>query len=92
MFPTLEDGDLLIVNRTAYKDEEIQRFDIIVFESEFEENNEKEYVKRVIGLPGETVQIYEGKIYINAEELSEFYGYEDYIENIGNIGISYCTC
>lgn len=84
MYPTLNENDYLLVNRYIYKTEDPKRYDLIVFPDQNGLN--KEYVKRIIGLPGETVQIMDGKIYINANELTEFYGYEDYIEDVGDIG------
>jgi len=66
----LEDGDRIIINRMSYKNSDPERFDIIVFEK-----NGKEHsyygIRRVIGLPGETVCIREGQIYINDELLEE---------------------
>ena len=63
------------MDKLVYKRQEPQRFDIIIFEAPV--SNTGYFIKRVIGLPGETIQIdYEGKIYINGEELEESYGYE----------------
>ena len=62
---TLDDGD-------RFKDPE--RFDIIVFPFHYKENTY--YIKRIIGLPGETVQIADGLIYIDGEVLQESYGRE----------------
>ena len=74
MSPTLEDGDNLIVDKITYRFSDPKRFDIIVFP--FKENRTVYYLKRIIGLPGETVQIQDGKIYINGIELNEDYGAE----------------
>ena len=75
MEPMLEDGDNLIVDKISYRFHDPQRFDIIVFPFKQEENTY--YIKRVIGLPGETVQIgADGTIYINEEPLDESYGRE----------------
>lgn len=71
----LSDGDNLIVDKISYRFKEPERFDIIVFPYEYQENTF--YIKRVIGLPGETVQIAEnGDIFIDGRELLEFYGRE----------------
>jgi signal peptidase I, bacterial type len=59
----------------------LKRFDIIVFYP-YGRDSDEYYVKRIIGLPGETVQIIDGKIYINGEVLEENYGKEP-IENPG---------
>ena len=72
---TLSDGDNLIVDKLTYRFSDPKRFDIIVFPYQYEENTY--YIKRIIGLPGETVQIMEdGSIYINGEKLEESYGRE----------------
>lgn len=81
MSPTLEDGDNLLVDKLTYRFEEPKRFDIIVFPYRYEENTH--YIKRIIGLPGETVYINsEGTIYINGEVLDESYG-KEVIKNPG---------
>ncbi|HIY61295.1 MAG TPA: signal peptidase I [Candidatus Eisenbergiella pullistercoris] len=75
MEPTLHHGDQLIMDKLTYHFSEPERFDIIVFPFQYEDNTY--YVKRVIGLPGETVQIDpEGNIYINGALLEEDYGLE----------------
>lgn len=75
MEPTLSDGDHLIVDKLTYRLHEPERFDIIVFPFEHKENTF--YIKRIIGLPGETVQIDEkGNIYIDGKILEESYGRE----------------
>lgn len=75
MEPTLSHGDNLIVDKISYRFRDPERFDIIVFPFQYE--NKTYFIKRIIGLPGETVQIDEqGKIYINGEVLAEGYGRE----------------
>ena len=75
MQPTLSDGDNLIVDKLSYRFHDPERFDIIVFPFQFQDNTY--YIKRIIGLPGETVQIMDdGSIYINGEKLEENYGME----------------
>ncbi len=75
MVPTLHDQDNLIVDKLTYRFQDPKRFDIIVFPFEYAEN--VYYIKRIIGLPGERVQIdEEGRIYINGEVLEESYGAE----------------
>ena len=85
MEPTLYHGDNLIVDKMTYHFQDPQRFEIIVFPFQYEKN--KFYIKRIIGLPGETVQIdSQGNIYINGEILEESYGKE--VIRQGNIGIA----
>ena len=74
MIPALEDKDNLIADKLSYRFRDPTRFDIIVFPYYYEE--ETYYIKRIIGLPGETVQIQDGAIFINGEELEETYGKE----------------
>lgn len=72
---TLNNGDNLIVDKITYRFRDPERFDIIVFPFAYQEDTY--YIKRIIGLPGETVQIdQEGTIYIDGEALSESYGRE----------------
>ena len=71
---TLDHGDQLIVDKITYRFQKPLRYDIIVFPYKYEENTY--YIKRIIGLPGETVQIADGEIYINGEVLRETYGRE----------------
>ncbi|MDD6491129.1 MAG: signal peptidase I [Firmicutes bacterium] len=75
MEPMLSDGDNLIVDKISYRFQEPQRFDIIVFPFQYEENTF--YIKRIIALPGETIYIDEsGQIFIDGEVLKESYGKE----------------
>ena len=81
MEPTLSDGDNLIVDKISYRIHDPQRFDIIIFPYQYQENTY--YIKRIIGLPGETVYINDaGEIYINGKLLEENYGL-DTIQNPG---------
>ncbi|UII57393.1 signal peptidase I [Cytobacillus spongiae] len=69
MMPTLHDQDRMIVNKFSYTIGEPKRFDIIVFHAP--EN--KDYIKRVIGLPGDKVEYKNDKLYINGEAYEEPY-------------------
>lgn len=85
MQPTLHDGDHLFVDKITYRIKEPERFDVIVFPFHYQE--ETYYIKRIIGLPGETVQIDEnGVIYINGEVLKESFGKE--VINADKIGLA----
>lgn len=75
MEPKLSSEDNLIVDKITYRFHDPERYDIIVFPFRYEDNTF--YIKRIIGLPGETVQIdAEGNILINGEVLKEGYGRE----------------
>lgn len=72
MRPAIKNGDIILVNRMIYDASKPKRGDIIVFKPNGNENAHS-YIKRIIGLPGETVQIKDGKIYINGKKLREEY-------------------
>lgn len=74
METTLSDGDQLIVDKISYRFRAPNRYDIVVFPYQYEENTY--YIKRIIGLPGETVQIVDGYVYIDGQQLDEHYGNE----------------
>ena len=81
METTLSDGDNLLVDKITYRFSDPKRFDIIVFP--FQYDTDTYYIKRIIGMPGETVQIdYDGNIYINGSLMEESYGRE-VIQNPG---------
>lgn len=82
MEDTLHDKDQLYVEKISYRFNALDRFDVIVFYPYGREDKEDYYVKRIIGLPGETVQIIGSDIYIDGELLEENYGKEP-IENPG---------
>jgi signal peptidase I len=69
MMPTYEDGDKVIVNKISKQISGIERFDVIVFEAPIG----KDYIKRVIGLPGDHVAYENDTLYINDEALEEPY-------------------
>ena len=66
MYPTLLDGDLMILNEIGYRINGVKRFDIVVINS----NGEK-IIKRVIGLPGEKIEYKDNKLYVNDELVEE---------------------
>ena len=83
MQPTLSDGDNLIVDKLSYRFHDPERFDIIVFPFQFQDNTY--YIKRIIGLPGETVEIRDGHIYIDgSSEPLEDVETKEYM--VGNYG------
>ena len=71
MEPNFHDGQYLIVSKVDYWLRSPERGDVIVFVAPT--NNERDYIKRVIGLPGETIEIRAGKIFVNGQPLQENY-------------------
>jgi signal peptidase I len=74
MDPTLKINDRVLVNKLSYDLHDVNRGDIVVFESPPNETSEeKDLIKRVIGLPGETVEAHDGRIFIDGQALDEPY-------------------
>ncbi|QHA91772.1 signal peptidase I [Bacillus sp. N1-1] len=82
MMPTLQDRDRMIVNKISYNIGDAERFDIIVFEAP----EGKDYIKRVIGLPGDKVEYKGDMLYVNGKAMKEPY-LESYKEDLleGNL-------
>ena len=75
MYDTLDKGDRVLVNKLSYRLHEIHRGDIIVFERPegVPDNGIKDLIKRVIGLPGETIESRDGRVYVDGKRLDEDY-------------------
>jgi len=71
MVPTLISGEYVVVNRLSYRLGNPHRGDIIVFH--FPRNPAEEYIKRIIGLPGDVIEVMDGSVYINGQPLDERY-------------------
>lgn len=71
MRPTLQDGEYILVNKLAYKFSEPMRGDIVVFE--FPVNPEEDLIKRIIGLPGDTITVQNGVLTVNGVVVEEPY-------------------
>ncbi len=88
MEPTLYENDYVILSKQAYRYSNLNRGDIIVFESELKQDNGKNklLIKRIIGLPGDVVTIVDGNVYLNDLEIREAYikdGYTSgWVENL----------
>ena len=71
MLPELRDQDRLFINKFAYHFESISRGDVVVFH--YPRDPSKSYIKRVIALPGDTLRIDEGRVYVNGKRIAEPY-------------------
>src|SRR5579863_8052603 len=71
MLPMLEDQDRLFINKIAYRVGDIERGDVVVFQ--YPRDHTKSYIKRVIALPGDTLRIDDGRVYVNGVRLKEAY-------------------
>lgn len=69
MEPTLHDGEYVIINRIVYKLHPPERGDVIVFRRD----GRRDYIKRVMGLPGETLEIRQGQVFVNGQPIPESY-------------------
>lgn len=69
MEKTIMTGDRIFGFRLAYQFDEPERFDIVIFKYPDDPEQKELYIKRIIGLPGETVNIVNGKVYINGEQI-----------------------
>lgn len=81
MQPNYPNGEYLLTDKVTYRFNEPKRGDVIVFEAP---NGYDEYIKRIIGLPGETVSLRNGHVYINHKLLDESY-ISDSIATVGNL-------
>lgn len=73
MLPTLQLQDRVMVNKFIYRFKDIQRGDVIVFAPPEELNSKDDYIKRVIGLPGEKIEVKDSKVYVDDKALVEPY-------------------
>ncbi|MFY9457424.1 MAG: signal peptidase I [Candidatus Spechtbacterales bacterium] len=81
MHPTFESGDYLIINEIGYRFSAPQRGDVVVFRPP-QDNTRQFYIKRIIGLPGETVKVEGGKILVGKDENSFGELAEEYIKEL----------
>jgi len=81
MFPTFKDSEYLLTDKITYKRSEPKFGDVIVFKAPTNENFD--FIKRVIALPGQTVMIKDGKVFIDGKQLKENYLSNSVITNAG---------
>lgn len=82
MIPTLEDKQILLLDKISYIFKDIKRYDVVVIKV-----GKSEIIKRIIGLPGETVEYRDNVLYINGHEMKNDYNFEtdDFsLKDIGN--------
>lgn len=72
MYNTLNNGEIMLLNKIHYKFNDIKRFDIVVVKTD-----DDKIIKRIIGLPGETVKVENDKLYIDGKEVKDPYAYEN---------------
>ena len=71
MRPTLDDGEFVLVSKLSYKFGDFNHGDIIVFH--FPLNPQEELIKRVIGVPGDTIRVQDQRVFVNGQQLNETY-------------------
>jgi signal peptidase I len=78
MNPLLSDQERIFINKFVYHFEPIERGDVIVFWYPLDRS--KSFIKRVVGLPGESIEIRDGHVYINGQELADQYVPANYLD------------
>lgn len=73
MMPNLHNGEYILVNKVDYLIHPPQRGDVIVFKAIPAGQPDRDFIKRVIALPGETVAVHSGRVYVNSRPLKEPY-------------------
>ena len=71
MLPTLREGEFLLVNKMAYRFGEVENGDIVVFHNPL--NPQEDYIKRVIGVPGDKVEVHDYQVFLNGYPVKEEY-------------------
>jgi signal peptidase I len=67
MLPTLEEGNKVVVNKLGYETSDLERFDVVVFHA----NEKEDFVKRIIGLPGDKIEYREDRLFVNGRKVYE---------------------
>lgn len=71
MEPSLHNGEFVVINRLAYRWENVERGDIVVFH--YPLDPERRFIKRIVGLPGDEVRVLDGEVFVNGDLLDEPY-------------------
>lgn len=82
MYPTFENGEYVLTNLISKRFTDYNRGDVIVFHSPTEKD--KDFIKRIIGITGDSVSVNEGHVYLNGEMLEEDYLPANYVTNGGS--------
>lgn len=82
MYPNFHDGEYILTDKITYRLKNPQRGDIIIFQAP--QNKENDYIKRIVGLPGDNLKIESGRIFINNNLLEEYYLPSDFLTQGGN--------
>ena len=81
MYPNFHDGEYLLTDKISYRLNTPTRGDVVVFKAP--RNEDYDYIKRIIGLPGETIRVQDGKVFINNITLEENYLPQEYVTSGG---------
>lgn len=73
MVPTFQDGDLIFTDKVSYKIGQIKRGDVIVLKNPQKKDIEEDFIKRIIALPGDSIKVENGQVYLNGSLLKEDY-------------------
>jgi len=76
MEPLLRDGDRIVVNKFVYRFQPIERGDVVVFW--YPQDPSVSFIKRIVGLPGDLIEIRSGRVFVNDEPVPEGYLHEDF--------------
>jgi signal peptidase I len=79
MLPGLQDQERIFINKFVYKFEPIERGDVVVFR--YPRDPAKSYIKRVVGMPGDSIRIDRGRVYVNGKKLPETYVPREFTDN-----------
>jgi signal peptidase I len=77
MLPTFHNSDRLVIDKLTYRLGSVHRYDVVVFEAvdvDKVPRRPKDYIKRVIGLPGDKIEVFEGAVWVNGKKLEEKFG------------------